>query len=131
MRAAALLALCLCPGCIYVSWSRTHINEPVSETALARIEPGATLEYCLKQLGAPTNVWRSRRGNGQFGIAYGWLDDTTFGLSVSIPFTELFSPSLRLSKGNTDLKGVVLWFNRDLKLYYVQRGRLTELASGF
>ncbi len=130
MRAAALLALCLCSGCIYVQWSRTSINEPVSDTALARIESGATLEYCLEQLGAPTNVWRSRRGNRHFGLAYGWLDDTTVGLSISVPFTELFAPSLRLSKGASKLKGVVLWFDRDLKLYYVQRGRLTEIAAG-
>ena len=130
MRAVALLCLLLGSGCIYVQWSRTHINKPVSDTALARIEDGATLQFCLEVLGAPTNVWRSRRDNGHFGLAYGWLDDTTVGLSISVPFTELFSPSLRLSKGIAKLRGVVLWFNRDLKLYYIQKGFLSEIAAG-
>lgn len=126
MRRAALLALLL-TGCVRFQYTRTLVDEPVPDELVARLAPGDGLEHCLDVLGPPRLVWEDPRG---IWCAYIWLKERGPSLSVSIP-TEILllpSPSLSLSDTKRRGQGVVLLFDRDLRLRFARRG-LTDLPG--
>jgi hypothetical protein len=134
MRAAircCLLALALqLQSCVYVYWQVEHVQEPIADGTLAKLEPGKDdLSRCLQLLGAPHFVWEYR---GE-GAALAWVssDTSSWGVGVSYSFEWFFpSASFRWDAGYANLPGVVLWFDQDLRLERWKRGRMRDLISG-
>ena len=129
MRWLAILCACaVLPSCASVNWISNSSNEPIADAEFAALEPGtADLGACLGRLGAPNLVWEYR-GNG-LAMAYGWLDGGGWGFSVSYSF-DRFAPSARFSYDSDAVEGdgVVMWFDENLVLERVQRGRLRDLV---
>ena len=127
---SCLLALALLlQGCVNVYWEVEHVQEPITDGTLAKLEPGKDdLGRCLQVLGAPHFVWEYA-GNG---AALAWVssDTSAWGFSVSYSI-EWFAPtSFRWDQGFANLPGVVLWFGPDLVLERWKRGRMRDLISG-
>lgn len=128
-RAAWCTFLLLLQGCVHLYWNVDHVEEPIPDGVLAKLEPGTDdLGRCLQLLGAPHFVWEYR-GDGM-ALAWVTLDSSAFGFSVSYTFEHFAATSLSYDSGFAELPGVVLWFGPDLKLESWRRGRMRDLTSG-
>lgn len=120
------LVFVLLLGCVRGQYTRTTINEPLEDEALASLTPGVGLQACLDKLGAPLRVWETDADG--FALAYGWLRDRGWSASVSYSFLE-FGPSASISYDDQakKLRGAVLFFRYDMKLVKVRKGLLSDL----
>ena len=126
VRGLPLLLSLFLAGCVSVSWTRDRRHEPLPKGAIPALEPGrSTLSECLETLGAPLYVWEYK-GDGA-ALAWGWSDENSKGISVSVPVYEQASASLSYDDAKEKLKGAVLLFDRDLVLEDVRRGCLRDL----
>ena len=125
-RCAALLVL-LMVSCVTARYTRSESQQPISDELLRVLVPGrADLGECLRVLGAP-NIVQEYRIHGMT-LAWGWGDEGAFGFSVSYNFFN-FAPSASFNWNGVgrDLPGVVLFFDRDLKLESIRRGKLVDI----
>ncbi|MHC4550983.1 MAG: hypothetical protein ACYTEZ_19710 [Planctomycetota bacterium] len=123
MRSIGLVGLVLLAACVRLQWSRTRINEPIPDAVVDGLTEGTDLGRCLGVLGAPQRVWDDPRG---VALMYSWLDEQGLGLTLSIPLEGLFNPpAFSYDSGRRRWRGVVLFFDHDLKLRYLRRGFLT------
>ena len=123
-----LLLLLLLGSCIsgnYTSFSR---NEPVRDEDLARLQLGESdLGACPQALGAPTRVWEA--GNDRIALAYTWLGQGDWGVSVSYSITQFVSVRLSFDSVEVLTQGVVLIFDQDLRLISMERGLLNQITE--
>jgi hypothetical protein len=131
-RWPALLAACAAAtaaGCVHVVYSRRSVEDPVLAGDLAALKPGADdLGACLGRLGAPWFVWEYHVD----GVALGWVAEDTAGWSLRLSYSleRFVNAGLSVDLAGSDLHGVVLWFDGDLRLLKWQRGRMRDLTSG-
>ena len=130
-HAAALIALLpWCSGCLRLSYNVSHFEAPVNQEVFAALQPGKDdLDSCLRQLGAPHQVFEYRR----HGMALLWLHrrSTGFGLRASYSAVR-FAPSASFSfdSDSADFEGAMLWFDQDLVLERCRQGKARELTLG-
>jgi hypothetical protein len=129
LKAGLLLAF-LCAGCVQFSWNRESRYAPVSPQAIESLDSASSdLESCLQVLGAPLWVLENVE-NGRQGavLAYGWFDQASFGLNVSVPVSEAVSASLDLDRIDRRMHGLVLFFDEDWRLSSWRQGLLRDLT---
>lgn len=127
MRLAAALACLLAAGCLRLTFVQTSIHTPLSRERVAMLEPGvADLTTCLALLGAPVLAWEYD-GEGM-ALAWGWRNDSSDGLLVSVPVANQLSADLQLESARRNLRGFVLFFGPDLVLQRVREGFLRDLV---
>lgn len=123
---AACLALCL-GSCLSVRYDRDRVHQPIDEVALDALRPGrADLTDVLDRLGAPTIVWPSL--NGRVVMAYAWLDQCGFGLSVSASLQRSISARVRWDSEDLEIPAIVVELDPELRLEVVRRGLLRDLV---
>lgn len=127
----ALLAATFGCASVSVGYARIRIHEPSEQGRIERLEQrlaagGVALQTCLDELGAPLLVWEAPRG---LALAYGRRDEGSWHVKVSHSL-RFATPPVQLDLSNTaaDLDGVVLWFDDDLELTEIKRGKLRSLA---
>lgn len=126
-RASLLLSLLLLAGCVQLTWLRANVEAPIDDNRLLQLQPDRSdLDDCLSALGAPHQVWESIGG---IVLAYGWLDQAGWGVSLSYSFERFVSASFRYDDDASDLNGVVLVFDHDLRLRSIRRGYLAEITA--
>lgn len=129
VRLLILILLAGLTGCLQVRYVGRQVEEPQTAAGLAGLQPGRDdLGAVLAQLGAPHFVWEYRGD----GIALGWVWQESAGweLRASYNVIRFGSASLNLEWEDSNLPGVVLWFDADLVLERWRRGVMRELASG-
>ncbi len=124
LRIATALAFLPVAGC--VGYVRVRIDEPVPPERLGSLRAGvSSLQACLRELGAPTEVFE-HRGDGM-ALVWSWQDQGDWSLDVSVPVTDSFNASFDLDLTDAARPGLVLWFGPDLVLERWQQGTLGEL----
>ncbi len=122
--------LCLAPlasGCLTFTWERQTRDVAHSKSATDELRPAeASLAQCLDRLGAPLYAWEYK-GNGM-ALAWGWLEDESKGITLSVPVAEHASASFSYDRIDARMRGIVLLFDADLKLELARRGYLRDLA---
>lgn len=99
---AAALALALLPGCAGVSFGHVRAGVEPDLRAARRLEPGeATLEDCLRALGAPNAVERDEHAGGRV-LTWRWEHVHGWGFFASLPLSDLISASLNFSREGRD-----------------------------
>ena len=119
----------LASSCIELSYDATRTEEPLPPSAIAALQPGSDdLTSCLRELGAPHFVWEYR----SFGMALGWVSEDTrnWNVDASYNFDRFTNARLKAAWANSDLPGVVLWFDAELRLERVRQGRMRDLVQG-
>jgi hypothetical protein len=123
VRAAILLALVLCTGCVAYTYERDLAFEPVDD---ARVEPlrvgESDIGETLGRLGAPLYVWEGV--NESVVLAYGWNESKGWGLRVSRSLA-----SISYDDTGARLEGWIFVFDADNKLKVVRKGLLRDLRA--
>jgi len=126
---AALAALAALPGCINLTFSREHIDEPVPVAVLeSLVEGNDDLGTCLQRLGAPYDVFEYR--DQGMALLWVWRDKDGFGLELSSPIENTSNVSFTLDLSDASLPGCVLWFSPDLQLERWRAGSVGDLLPG-
>jgi hypothetical protein len=121
----ALLACCaLLAGCVSGQWTRARAHREVRLATLEGLAPGAELGACLDALGAPNDVWEAPDGGA--ALAWWWVDARGWGLTASVPLHDSGSASATWMQADAPGRGVVLFFDDELRL---ARWRLGGLAG--
>jgi hypothetical protein len=117
-------------GCVTFVWTRDQRYEPLPKDALEGLEPGRTdFAECLRRLGSPLYVWEYK-GDGA-AIAWGFADEDSKRITVSVPLSEWAHPSLSYGDVDANLRGVVLLFDRELVLESAKSGYLRDLERQY
>ena len=125
-RALSTLATLFLSGCVTFVWTRERRFEPTPKGALESLEAGhTTFTECLQRLGAPLYVWEYK-GDGA-AIAWGSSDQDSKRITVTIPLAWRVRPSFSYGAVDANLRGAVLFFDRDLVLEKVEKGCLRDL----
>jgi hypothetical protein len=127
---APFLAAWLCAGCVQFSWSRESRHAPVPAEAVARLAPRTTeLGDCLAAFGAPLWAWEHVEG-GRPGaaLAYGWSDERSLGLRVTVNVYRGVSASVDYDQVDQRMRGLVLFFDQDWRLTSWREGLLLDLT---
>jgi hypothetical protein len=130
MRASALIvaASLVCASCVTFSFDRDLRYVPLSDAAIDAVRPSeTTLAQCLEEFGAPLYVWEYKEDG--VALAYGWHKEKNWNVTVSVPLTHGYSASASYTDDAEKLRGVVLLFDRDLRLEIVRRGFLKSLRQ--
>ena len=123
--APALLGALACSSCLRVDWSRDRWQTPPSTARDATaLEVGASLAEVFAALGAPLVV-REHRTVGVV-VVYGWNQIDSRGANVSVPVSDQLSLSLELRRGRNGARGLLLFFDRDLRLTAAGEGWLDD-----
>ena len=123
------MAAMLASSCVQLSYDATRAEEPLPPAAIAALQPGRDdLTSCLRDLGAPHFVWEYRR----VGMALGWVSEDTrnWNVNASYNFDRFSNARFKAAWANSDLPGVVLWFDAELRLERVRQGRMRDLVQG-
>src|SRR5687768_5768447 len=125
--ALALLAAVLCAGCVRLGFRRDTRLEPLPQAALQSLEPGVSdLGTALDQLGPPLDAWELP--DHSIALAWGWYRSRGWRLRVSAPVPRSgSSASLDYRREGARLRGVVLFFDEDLRLVKLRKGDLRDL----
>jgi hypothetical protein len=124
-----LLSLALVPGCVAVSWTRdARQSPPPARSEVVLVEGSTRLHEALAMLGAPLAVYEYRQTG--MALAWGWYRGDSKGLRVSVPVYEQFSASVDYTDNREGLRGMLLLFDRDLRLSSVREGWLEDLTQG-
>jgi len=126
---AGALSCLLLAGCIQLTYSVQSVEGQLPAAALASLQPAVDdLGSCLRKLGAPHYVWEYLGD----GVALGWvaLDASGWSFEVGYNFERFFTTSFALDTASSNLPGVVLWFDADLRLKKWRQGRMRDLTSG-
>ena len=128
LRWAPVLCALLCSSCIRWNWERHRLGEPIVSEQHAALSAGTTeLQACLDQLGAPLLVWEEP--NDHVAMAWGWRDDGSWGLNMSVPLAEQFSASIDYGTADLELLGLVLVFDGERRLISKRQGALADLTQ--
>lgn len=126
-RVAALAALALLgTSCVSANWSRVRRYEVIPEERLAALPEEATLGDCLELLGAPLVVWEDRAGG--VAVAYGWFRAKGLGVGVNVPVARSLAASVDYAQLAEGARGIVLFFDADLRLLTWRSGFLEDLV---
>lgn len=125
------LLLALCASCATFSWERESRHAPASDAAIARLQAGRSgLGECLAEFGAPLWVWEHvEYGKPAAALAYGWFDERSLGVRVSVPVSEEFSASFDYDQIDQRMQGLVLFFDADWTLTSWRTGLLRDLTQ--
>ena len=65
-------------------------------------------------------------------MALGWVSEDTrnWNVDASYSFDRFTNARIKASWANSDLPGVVLWFDPDLHLERIRQGRMRDLVQG-
>ena len=119
----ATVALAL-SACVSVRFDRHRGYEPVADAVLDDLRTsGADFATCLQRLGAPNVVFE--QPDGRFALAWAWIDQFGWGIDASLSLRG-FAVSGDFAGEQRNLKGVVLFFDRELRLVEIDRGLLHE-----
>jgi hypothetical protein len=130
LKLGSLLLASALAGCFTFVWTRDQRFEPLPKTALEGLEPGrTTFAECLRRLGSPLYVWEYK-GDGA-AIAWGFADEDSKRITMSVPLSEWFHPSVSYGDVDASLRGVVLLFDRELVLESAKEGYLRDLETQF
>lgn len=129
MRALPLAAAALLvAGCVQLNWTRVSRDRPVTDVALLVV--GETdLAHCLARYGAPLWVLETDDGRGA-ALAYGWTEETAWGLRFSIPLSDYASADFDYDLSEERTRGVVLFFDEAWTLKGWRQGLLEDLTAG-
>jgi len=116
----------LAPGCLRVTWQRETRFAPPPAGAIGAAEQGGGLSATLATLGAPLWVWEHEQDG--VALAYGWRQSRSWNFNLSIPISNDASASFDYTDVDREMTGVVFFFDRDLSLQEVRRGRLRDLT---
>jgi len=116
-------------SCVQLGLSRDTQLEPVSAQQLAALRPGeADLREALERLGPPLLAWELP--DHGVALAWGWSRTGGWQVMVSIPITDQGGAlSADYASEDSNLRGAVLFFDRDWQLTTVRQGRLRELRD--
>jgi len=130
-RLAPGLVLRLATGCISLTYERERKYERLPESALAALAPGkAELGLCLERLGAPLWAWEdSFGGKSSAALAWGWLDQADWSVTLFVPVTDQSSLSFTWRDIDARMRGVVLFFDADWRLVGMREGMLRDLFT--
>ena len=124
------LTLLLPTGCLSAFYTRQTRFEPPPEGTLTQLAPGQSdLGQCLALLGAPLWVWE--HGGSGAALAYGWLQNGDWNVSLQAPISNNASASFTFRKIDERMRGVVLFFDEDWQLRTVRKGLLRDLTAQF
>jgi len=132
MRRALFLALAAAlTGCLSGSYGRTNGDQPLPAERMAELRAGETdLTACLAAFGAPRWVWEQpAKGGGEGAVlVWGWLDESDFALSLSVPLGEQASANFDYRQLDARTQGLVLFFDQRWILCDWRSGLLVELT---
>ncbi len=121
-----LLLLCT-PSCLRVLWTRAEFLQPIEESQHQDLcAPEASLTACLERLGAPLYVWEE--ADEQIALAWGWNEESDWGINLSIPLAQEFSATLDYQNTDLDLYGLVLVFDGSDHLAEKRLGLLSDMG---
>jgi hypothetical protein len=126
----ALAIVATAAGCVRFNYSWLSLYEPVEQARIdelgTELAVGAVpLQQCLDELGAPVLVWETPRG---LALAYGWKDEGSWTFHIGYVWQFVFRAQFDYTSASSDLEGLVLWFDDDLRLVTIERGRLSDLV---
>jgi len=124
VRRLPLLLLLAC-GCGSFTYSRVNFNQPRSDEQIESLNEGDDLGRCLDVLGAPDRVWPTGHG---MAMVYTWLHEFGWGARVNTSISY-FPVSFNYAQDKSKLHGVVLHFDDNYKLDYVERGFVSKLTG--
>jgi hypothetical protein len=129
-RAARILGSLALAGvlsaCVSFVWSRERRFEPLPKGVIDGLEPGrTTFEECLQRLGAPLYVWEYK-GDGA-AIAWGASDKDSKQIAWTIPLETRVPPRFSYDDVDANLRGAVLFFDKNLVLESAKEGLLRDL----
>jgi hypothetical protein len=128
--ALAALALTVAGGCLSFEWSRHSRQSPPPAGALESLQVGSTtLKDALDLLGAPLDAYEHRETG--IALAYGWHQSDAKGARASVPVYDRASASMDYTSRKQGLKGLLLFFDEDLRLTAIREGWLEDLTSGY
>lgn len=112
-------------SCLSVDWTRRRQFERPDPAAVEVLQPGeSTLGECLAQLGAP--LWVTEVSRTERALSWGYRDTLDVGVRLSIPLSRGPNPSFQIDRIDSDLEGLVLFFDRDWVLLRHRTGLLNE-----
>ena len=117
-------------SCISVDWTRRRQFVEPEPAVIEALQPGeSTLEDCLAALGAP--LWVTEVSQEERALSWGYRNTLDVGVRLSIPLSRGPNPSFQVDRIDSDLEGLVLFFDRDWVLLRQRTGLLNEaLAEG-
>lgn len=126
---AVALSVACSGGCVQVMLRRDTQLQPLPPAKLALLEPGvSTLQSALEQLGPPLLAWELPEQG--VALAWGWSRNGGWGVMVSVPLADTGgSLSADYSREGLNLRGAVLFFDRNWQLTSVREGLLRELRN--
>lgn len=125
-QAGFLTAALACSACVSVGYQRQLIERKPEPRALEQLAPGATdLADVLERLGAPLDVWEGAGGSPV--LAYAGLKSAEWTFTVSVEVYQGQSATYSYSDASARTHGVILIFDRDLRLELVREGLLRDL----
>ena len=131
LRAVCLIAIATAAtGCVRFSYSWLNLHEPIEQAHIDELRQelaagGVELQACLDELGAPVLVWQTPRG---LAIAYGWQDEGSWTIHVGYTWLFVLRAQMDYTSASANLQGLVLWFDEELRLVTLERGRLSDLV---
>jgi hypothetical protein len=126
-RAGALALAALAAGCVSFQYQRDQIERPLLEERVGELVVGQTdLDEVLQRLGAPLEVWEGSDGTPV--LAYGGLHSAEWNVNVSLPLQQASAP-LDWTDTAARTHGVVILFDRELRLSLVRAGLLRDLRE--
>lgn len=131
VRVLCLLAVATATtGCVRFNYSWLNLHEPIEQTDIDELREelaagDVELQACLDELGAPVLVWKTPRG---MAIAYGWQDEGSWTIHVGYSWWFVVRAQMDYTSASANLQGLVLWFDEEMRLVTLERGRLSDLV---
>lgn len=124
-----LLASAVLSGCVQFRWVRKRQDDKTPLKRAGEIEVGKDcLAVCLDKLGAPHTV--ANGPNGAIDMIYSWVDNVSWGLSISYEVISWWTASVSYDAHRNDLQGLLLRFDDDLVLREMRVGKLDRIVTG-
>jgi hypothetical protein len=123
-----LLSVGLCASCVSLRWRRDLVDRGPAPEHVAQLLPGSSgIDACLERLGAPSEVWELPGGG--CALAWAWRHGRSLGVSLSVPFGEQANASADYDRADATREAYVGFFDADLVLRELRRGRLVDLRG--
>jgi len=124
---AGLLAVASSTACVQFVYERVNLEEPIRDAAWKPLRPGADLQQCLDELGAPFRVQTVTKR--EFELIYRWYQQSEWGLRVSYNFSRGLGVSYNFNNAWADIPALRLRFGTDCRLLDVTKGLLGDFVG--